>query len=181
MDYAEQQHYHGFVIRTHKDQRGYGKVYYKKCSRPIQIQDLKSFPGAVTYIRTCTQPTLPYVDYFDSSNSINFKGFEYNFDYVLDDEAYKSTVITNANFFHSRGDWYQTYEKKRIYVGSDLNAPDTYATISYSDDFGVEIEYRHRPPQLTLEDFIEKSEFHFWIPMDMNRNPEDVFEIKLDG
>lgn len=66
-------------------------------------------------------------------------------------------------------------------MGSDLNAPDTYATISYTDAFGVEIEYRHRPPQFTDEHRIEHEEFHFWIPMDMNRNPEDVFEIKLDG
>jgi len=54
----------------------------------------------MTYYRTCTHPTLPSVDYFDSSNSKNLKGIEYDFDYILDDEAYVSTDITNDNAEH---------------------------------------------------------------------------------
>jgi len=43
----------------------------------------------------------------------------------------------------------------------------------------VEIEFKHRPPA-NVQGW-QTEEFHFWIPMDINKNPEekDVFEIKL--
>ena len=62
----------------------------------------------MTYYRTCIHPTLPSVDYFDSLNSKNLKGIEYDFDYILDDEAYVITDITNVNAVHLGEYFYQT-------------------------------------------------------------------------